>query len=192
MTTSLLLRKISAPQPELEVTAPVNVALAGVITLEAIAFLAALERRFGARRRQLLAARREHQRRLDAGLEQLDFSAETVGIRKGSWTIAPAPADLLDRRVEIIGPADRSTLVAALNSGAQTFVADFEDSFIPTWTNLLQGQIDLYDAVRRRIAALDTAAGKTRGAQDASATLIVRPRGWHMEEARVRLDGAPI
>jgi malate synthase A len=165
---------------------------AGLLTGEALVFLGSLERRFGSRRRRLIQARAERQARLDAGTEILDFPAETAGIRAADWTVAPVPADLLDRRVEITGPAERKMIINALNSGAKAFMADLEDSSTPTWGNMIQGQVNLYDAVRRTIAFTDPASGKDYRLNDKTAVLIVRPRGWHMEEAHVLVDGTPI
>lgn len=163
-----------------------------LLTPEALAFLGALERRFGPARRHLIETRAERQARLDAGAEQLDFPAETAAIREAEWKIAPPPVDLQDRRVEITGPVDRKMIINALNSGAQAFMADFEDSSTPTWTNMIDGQVNLHDAVRGTIAFDDPASSKSYRLNDKTATLIVRPRGWHMEEAHVCVDGAPI
>ena len=142
-----------------EFRAPVTERYAAILTPEAVAFVVGLQRAFNARRKELLAARVVRQARLDAG-ERPDFLAETKGIRESEWTVAPLPADLLDRRVEITGPVDRKMIINALNSGAKVFMADFEDSTTPTWENVIDGQINLKDAVRRTITFSDAASGK--------------------------------
>ncbi|MDE2144191.1 MAG: malate synthase A, partial [Elusimicrobia bacterium] len=161
-----------------------------VLTPEAAAFVSGLERRFGARRRELLAARRERQARLDAG-ELPDFPAETADIRRGDWTVRPAPADLRDRRVEITGPVDRKMVINALNSGAKVFMADFEDSHSPAWEATLQGQINLSDAIRRTIS-FTSPEGKAYALKEKTAVLLCRPRGWHLEEKHFLVDGKPV
>jgi malate synthase len=161
-----------------------------VLAPDALAFVAGLERRFGARRRELLAQRRERQARLDAG-ERPDFPQETASIRAAAWTVRPAPKDLLDRRVEITGPVDRKMVINALNSGAKVFMADFEDSHSPVWENTLQGQINLSDAVRKTIS-FTSPEGKAYKLKDSVATLICRPRGWHLDEKHVLVDGKPM
>ena len=160
-----------------------------VLTPEAIEFVAGLERRFGSRRRELLQARVERQRRIDAG-ELPDFLPETREIREGDWTIAPEPPGLLDRRVEITGPTDRKMVINALNSGAKMFMADFEDANSPTWANLVEGQANLTDAIERTIE-LET-PDKTYRLNDETATLLVRPRGWHLPERHFLVDGEPV
>ena len=161
-----------------------------ILTEEALAFVADLHRRFDLTRRRLLAARIGRQRRLDAG-EDPDFLIETEHVRRGEWTVAVCPEDLADRRCEITGPTDRKMLINALNSGAKVFMADFEDSNSPTWDNMVRGQINLFDAVRRNI---DFVAdnGKEYRLNDEVATLMVRPRGWHLDEGHVVVDGAPM
>jgi len=161
-----------------------------VLTPEASAFVADLERRFGARRRALLDARRERQARLDAG-ERPDFPPETEEIRRAAWTVRPAPKDLLDRRVEITGPVDRKMVINALNSGAKVFMADFEDSHAPTWEATLAGQVNLSDAIRREIS-FTSPEGKSYALKEKTATLLCRPRGWHLEEKHFLVDGRPI
>ncbi len=161
-----------------------------VLTPEATAFVTELERRFGPRRRELLEARRERQTRLDAG-ERPDFLAETADLRRADWTVRPAPADLRDRRVEITGPVERKMVINALNSGAKAFMADFEDSHAPTWEATLQGQINLSDAIRRTIS-FTSPEGKRYALKDQTATLLCRPRGWHLEEKHFLVDGRPI
>jgi malate synthase len=170
-----------------QVVGPVSAAHAPLLD-GALAFVVDLERRFGARRRQLLAARRELQERLDAG-HLPDFLATTAGVRAGDWTVAPVPQELLDRRVEITGPTDRKMVINALNSGACVFMADFEDSLAPTWTNVLDGQQNLKDAVRRTIAFTDPATQKNYALNERTAVLFVRPRGWHLDEKHVLVDG---
>jgi malate synthase len=161
-----------------------------ILTADALAFVAELHREFGQARSELLAARAERQQRLADG-ERPDFPAETRGVREDrSWRVAPAPRDLLDRRVEITGPVDRKTVINALNSGAQMFMADFEDANSPTWRNCVEGQANLVDAVDRTIS-LD-AGGKRYRLQDDVATLLVRPRGWHLEEKHLAVDGEAV
>jgi malate synthase len=160
-----------------------------ILTPDALAFVADLQRRFGPERKRLLAARQARQARLDAG-EKPAFLAETKQVRDGDWTIAPLPADLQDRRVEITGPVDRKMIINALNSGAKLFMADFEDSNTPSWTNQVEGQINLRDAIRRTITL--ESGGKHYKLNDRIAVLKVRPRGWHLDEKHVHLDGQPI
>jgi malate synthase len=158
-----------------------------VLTQPAIDFLVALERRFGPERRRLLGLRRERQRAIDAG-ERPDFLAATQAVRDGDWKIAPLPHDLIDRRVEITGPVDRKMVINALNSGANCYMADFEDSTAPSLGNLLSGQANLMDAVRRTIAYDDPDTGKSYRLNARPATLLVRPRGWHLPEAHLLVD----
>jgi malate synthase len=162
-----------------------------VLTKEALEFLADLQRRFNARREELLAARVERQKRLDAG-EKPDFLKETAQIRESDWTVAPLPKDILDRRVEITGPVDRKMIINALNCGANVFMADFEDASTPTWANMVEGQFNLMDAVRRQIDYVDPQSGKSYKLNDKTATLFVRPRGWHLLEKHVAVDGKPM
>jgi malate synthase len=160
-----------------------------VLTPEALAFVERLQRELGGERRELLAARAERQARLDAG-ERPDFLAETREVREGDWRVRPAPTDLRDRRVEITGPVERKMMINALNSGARVFMADFEDACSPTWANVVEGQRNVYDAVRRTIS-LDTGE-KTYALNDETATLVVRPRGWHLTERHMLVDGEPV
>jgi malate synthase len=160
-----------------------------VLTEEAIEFVAELERRFGPRRRELLRARAERQQRLDAG-ELPDVLTETREIRDGDWAIEPVPEGLLDRRVEITGPTDRKMVINALNSGAKMFMADFEDANSPTWANMVEGQANLVDAIGRTIE-LET-PDKTYRLDDETATLLVRPRGWHLPERHFLLGGEAV
>jgi len=164
---------------------------APILTPEAIAFLTTLQREFNPRRKQLLAARITRQAALDAGTLP-NFLPETLSIRQASWTIAPLPADLQDRRVEITGPVDRKMIINALNSGARVFMADFEDSTTPTWENLLDGQLNLRDAVRRTITYSDPTTNKQYALIDNPAVLFVRARGWHLEERHLLVDGEPM
>jgi malate synthase len=161
-----------------------------VLTAEALELLADLHRRFNPRRLELLAARRARQAELDAG-KLPDFLEQTRAIRMGDWRVAPAPADLQDRRVEITGPVERKMIINALNAPAKAFMADFEDSSTPTWLNMIQGQVNLKDAVRRTISWHDPATGKDYRLREQPAVLLVRPRGWHLPEKHVRIDGQP-
>lgn len=161
-----------------------------ILTPEALTFVACLEREFGARRRALLARRQERQAEIDAG-QMPDFLPETADIRHSAWTVAPIPPDLLDRRVEITGPVDRKMIINALNSGASVYMADFEDSHSPTWAATIEGQINLRDAVAGTITFTNP-DGKFYELGEQLATLMVRPRGWHLEEKHVQVDGRPI
>jgi malate synthase len=160
-----------------------------VLTPEAVEFVAELERRFGARRLELLEARAARQERIDAG-ELPDFLPETREIRESDWTIDPVPAGLRDRRVEITGPTDRKMVINALNSRARMFMADFEDANSPTWANLVEGQANLTDAIERTIEL--ATEKKTYRLSDETATLLVRPRGWHLPERHLLLEGEPV
>ena len=157
---------------------------------EAVRFVADLARRFSARRNELMKLRMIRQKEIDGG-QFPDFLRETRAVREGSWKVAPIPDDLLDRRVEITGPVDRKMVINALNSGASTFMADFEDSNSPTWSNCVQGQVNLSDAVRRAID-YTSPEGKSYRLNDHTATLIVRPRGWHLDERHMRVDGVAV
>ncbi|MBI4512945.1 MAG: malate synthase A [Gemmatimonadetes bacterium] len=163
---------------------------AEILTQQALEFLAGLEREFGGRRRELLRKRVVRQTEIDAG-RMPDFLAETERIRKASWTVAEIPKDLHDRRVEITGPVDRKMIINALNSGASVFMADFEDANSPTWANCVQGQTNLRDAVNR-VITFTSPEGKRYALNEETATLMVRPRGWHLPEKHVRVDGRPI
>jgi malate synthase len=162
---------------------------ATILTPDALAFVASLHRAFESRRRELLARRAARQKAFDAG-ERPDFLAETRSIREREWTIAEQPPDLLDRRVEITGPTDRKMVINALNCGASTFMADFEDANCPTWANMVEGQINVRDAVRRTIAFEQ--GGKQYRLNDRTAVLIPRPRGWHLDEKHLTIDGQPV
>ena len=161
-----------------------------VLTPDALGFVAKLQGEFGARRQELLRLREERQTRLDAG-EMPQFLVTTSSVRDGNWKVAGAPSDLQDRRVEITGPTDRKMLINALNSGACVFMADFEDANSPTWSNLLEGQVNLIDAIERSID-FTSPEGKDYRLNEKVATLVVRPRGWHLDERHVELDGKPV
>jgi malate synthase len=161
-----------------------------ILTPEALNFVEQLERRFGKRRGELLAAREKRQEEINAG-KLPGFLPETKHIRESDWTIAPLPEDLQDRRVEITGPTDRKMIINALNSGAKIFMADCEDSTSPTWESIVGGQINLRDAVNRTIS-FENPNGKKYELNEETAVLMVRPRGWHLEEKHVLLDGNPI
>jgi malate synthase len=177
--------------PGVEFLAPITDSYAEILTPEAVAFVVDLQRAFNKRRKDLLAARQERQKRIDAG-EKPNFLAETKSVREAEWTVAPLPADILDRRVEITGPVERKMIINALNSGAKVFMADFEDSNTPTWSNLIEGQINLRDAIRRTITFSDPSTGKQYKLSDKTAVLFIRARGWHLEERHVRVDGEPL
>jgi len=180
-------------QQDVSITARTEVRdQSAVLTEAALGFLAALHHRFNSRRRDLLAARTERQTRLDARTEQLEFLSETAAIRDSDWRIASPPTDLTDRRVEITGPVSAKMIINALNSGANCFMADFEDANSPTWANNIKGQANLIQAVRRTLAYEDTASGKRYELAPKTAVLMVRPRGWHLDEAHVEIDGAPL
>jgi malate synthase len=171
-----------------KVLGPVEGRAGEILTPQALEFLAELHRRFNARRLSLLAARAERQTGFDAG-ETPDFLEGTRAVREGDWRVAPIPADLLDRRVEITGPVDRKMIINALNSGAKVFMADFEDASSPTWANMVEGQVNLRDRWAGTIGFTDTATGKTYALKDDPAVLMVRPRGWHLPERHVTVDG---
>ncbi len=161
-----------------------------ILTDEALQFVADLVTRFRPRVKELLAARAEVQKRFDAG-ERPVFLDSTKEIRESDWTVAPLPQDLLDRRVEITGPVDRKMIINALNSGARVFMADLEDSNSPTWHNCIDGQINLFDAVRKEITFTNPVNGKFYELKDDPAVLMVRPRGWHLEEIHILVDDQP-
>ncbi|MBA2665501.1 MAG: malate synthase A [Trueperaceae bacterium] len=162
-----------------------------ILTQEALDFVESLHHAFEGRRQELLARRDERQRSFDAG-ELPSFRSDTVGIRESNWQVAVTPADLQDRRVEITGPVDRKMMINALNSGARVFMADLEDSLAPSWGNVVAGQVNLRDAVRREMTFTDPASGKSYALGDRLATLKVRPRGWHLDERHVHVDGVPV
>ena len=162
-----------------------------VLTHEALALVAELHRKFNARRLELLDLRLERQARFDMG-ERPDFLDDTAAIRASDWKVGPIPADLLDRRVEITGPVDRKMIINALNSGARVFMADFEDATSPTWENLVEGQVNLKDRWAGRLDFTDPSSGKHYVLSDKPAVLLVRPRGWHLPEAHVHVDGEEV
>lgn len=162
-----------------------------ILTPEALGFVAHLATQFAPRVKERIAARQALQIRLDRG-DTLDFLTDTHAVREGDWTVAPLPNDLRDRRVEITGPTDRKMVINALNSGANCYMADFEDSNTPTWTNLITGQQNLHDAIARTIAYDDPASGKHYALQDKVSVLLVRPRGWHLLERHMRVEGEPV
>src|SRR5688572_12564762 len=162
-----------------------------VLTPEALEFLALLHRRFASRRRELLKRRAERQAHFDGGARP-DFLPETREVREGAWTVGPIPADLLDRRVEITGPTDRKMIVNALNSGARVFMTDFEDANSPTFDNMVEGQNNLIDRWQGRIDFTDSQSGKEYRLSDKPAVLMVRPRGWHLPEKHLTVDGEAI
>ena len=171
----------------LEIVGPVSARSAEILTPEACRFIADLDAKFGPRRHELLARRAERQREIDAG-RLPHFLPETAAIRGGDWQVPPPPADLLDRRTEITGPVDRKMAINALNSGAQCWMADFEDANSPTWENVIDGQVNMRDAVRRTIN-YRSPEGKAYMLAEKTATILVRPRGWHLEEKHVLRDG---
>src|SRR4051794_13359474 len=162
-----------------------------VLTTEALRFVASLQRRFGGRRNALLT-RRQARREEIARTGRLDFLPETADVRAGDWQVADAPTALRDRRVEITGPADRKMTINALNSGAKVWLADFEDASAPTWHNVVAHQLNLIDAYERRID-FSTAEGKTYALRpdEELATVVMRPRGWHLDERHILVDGLP-
>lgn len=174
----------------IEVKGPYLPGFSEVLTPEALQFVEELVQTFRGRRDELLSLRKERQKELDQG-KLPDFLQDTKEIREGDWQISPIPEDLEDRRVEITGPVDRKMIINALNSGANIFMADFEDATSPTWRNLISGQMNLRDAVRRTIT-YTSPEGKEYRLQDQVATLIVRPRGLHLDERHILVDGKPI
>src|SRR5215471_6343083 len=177
------------PESGLEIRAEVSGTFAEILTPHACRFVAELARRFEGERQSLLAARVERQRQISAGALP-GFLSETAAMRASSWSAAPIPRDLADRRVEITGPPERKMVINALNSGARVFMADFEDACSPTWANVVDGQRNLADAVRRTIS-LDTGE-KSYRLNEETAVLVVRPRGWHLRERHVLVDGEPV
>ncbi len=168
------------------INAPIKPGFERILTTDALSLVARLHRTFEPRRRELIARRAERAKRLGQG-EKLDFLAETASVRAGEWTIAQVPEDLLRRRVEITGPVERKMIINALNSGADAYMADFEDSNAPNWGNQVTGQINLIDAIRRTISLAQ--GSKSYRLNDQVATLVVRPRGWHLDEKHVLIDG---
>jgi malate synthase len=170
----------------MEIRAEIKPGYEQILTPEALELVAKLSRAFEPRRQELLAARVERARRLDAG-ERPDFLPQTEHIRNGDWKIAPIPQALQCRRVEITGPVERKMVINALNSGADSYMTDFEDSNTPNWDNQITGQLNMVDAVRRTISLEQN--GKQYKLNDKVATLVVRPRGWHLDEKHVLVDG---
>ncbi len=174
----------------IEIKAPITPEFAQILTPEAMSFVAKLARSFETRRQELLQKRVQRQAEIDAG-KLPDFLPETAHIRRQDWTIAPIPADLQDRRVEITGPVDRKMVINALNSGAKVFMADFEDAHSPTWEATVEGQINVRDAIKRTIT-FTSPEGKAYRLNEQTAVLLVRPRGWHLNEKHVLIDGKPV
>ncbi|QEC45837.1 malate synthase A [Pseudobacter ginsenosidimutans] len=174
----------------LRITGPLHPGYEHVLNDEALRFLVALQRSFNHRRKVLLLEREQNQQRIDQGWKP-GFLAETKSIREGKWTVDPVPDDLQDRRVEITGPVDRKMIINALNSGAKVFMADFEDSNAPNWRNIIEGQINLTDAIDGSIRFVAPDNGKEYALNEHTATLMVRPRGWHLEEKHILIDGEP-
>ncbi|TCS84223.1 malate synthase A [Tepidibacillus fermentans] len=174
----------------LQINGPITSEVEEILTPDALLFLEKLVRNFSETRQRLLNQRKERQKEIDQG-KMPNFLPETKEIRDGNWTIAPIPEELLDRRVEITGPTDRKMIINALNSGAKVFMADFEDANSPTWENMIQGQLNLRDAIRRTIS-FRSPEGKEYKLNEKVAVLFVRPRGWHMEEKHVLFEGKPI
>jgi malate synthase len=178
---------MSGPLPQgVSISGHITAEFAQILTPEALAFVAKLQRRFDPRRQELLARRAARQKEFDAGRHP-DFLPMTEEIRDSGWSVAAQPKDLLDRRVEITGPTDRKMVINALNCGASTFMADFEDANCPTWHNMIDGQLNLRDAVRRSISLEQN--GKQYRLNDRTAVLIPRPRGWHLDEKHATVDG---
>ncbi|MGE5072886.1 MAG: malate synthase A, partial [Anaerolineae bacterium] len=175
---------------EVEIKAKSSQAAAQILTADALTFIEKLEREFGARRRELLEARVQRQSEIDAG-NLPDFLPGSGGVRNSEWQVAPVPDDLQSRRVEITGPTDRKMMINALNSGANVFMADFEDANSPTWSNLIEGHVNLTDAIERTIS-FTSSEGKEYRLNERVAVLLVRPRGWHLEEKHALVDGRPM
>src|SRR5687767_2827240 len=181
---------MSGPLPQgVSISGPISKDFSQILAPEALGFVAKLHRKFESRRQELLARRAARQKEFDAGAKP-DFLNSTRSIRDSDWVIAPQPKDMLDRRVEITGPTDRKMVINALNCGASTFMADFEDANCPTWHNMIDGQLNLRDAVRRTISFQSN--GKHYRLNDKTAVLIPRPRGWHLDEKHVTIDGKPV
>jgi malate synthase len=181
---------MSQPIPQgVAISGPISNEFAQILTPEALGFVAKLHRKFESRRQELLAARAARQKEFDQG-KLPDFLPQTKAIREGDWIVAPQPKDMLDRRVEITGPTDRKMVINALNCGAATFMADIEDANCPTWHNMIDGQVNLRDAVRRTISLESN--GKHYRLNEKTAVLLPRPRGWHLDEKHVTIDGAAV
>src|SRR5205823_1546087 len=190
--------RVAAECKDEDVAVPTDIELRGavqhrfeeVLTPGALEFVAELQRRFGGTRAKLLERRAERRRRLQGG-ELLDFLPETSEIREADWSVAARPADLRRRWVEITGPTDRKMVINALNSGADVFMADFEDANSPTWRNMVSGHVNLRDAIERRIT-YDSADGRHYKLEPKTATLMVRPRRWHLPERHLLVDSQPV
>jgi malate synthase len=177
-------------EEDIQFTVPITDVDREILTPDAVRFVAALHREFNSRREEQLRRRAERQAAFDSG-QRPDFLAETKQIRESDWIVAPIPTDLLDRRVEITGPTDRKMIINALNSGARVFMADFEDANAPRWDNMIDGQRNLRDAVRRTISYKNP-EGKQYALKEKTAVLMVRPRGWHLIEKHLLVDGQPV
>jgi malate synthase len=177
--------------PRIEILGPYVERSDEVLTPLALQLLASLHRRFNGRRLELLAVRERRQAQLSARVLP-DFRTDTAAVRAGDWSIAPIPADLLERRFAVISPADRKTVINALNTPLRAFTADFEDSCSPTWSNMICGQVNLADAIRRTITFSDAMTGKVYRLGERTATVVVRPRGWHLPEKHVRINGETV
>ena len=173
-----------------QVHSPVPERLEDIVSPVALRFVERLAREFDSRRKELLARRDQRQQEFDAG-GLPDFLSGTENVRRAEWKVAPIPDDLQDRRVEITGPVDRKMIINALNSGANVYMADFEDSHSPTWLNTLEGQANLRDAVSG-VIRYSSPEGKQYALKEDTATLMVRPRGWHLPEKHVLLEGEPV
>jgi malate synthase len=177
--------------PRVEILGPYVERSAEALTPLALQLLASLHRRFNSKRLELLEAREQRQRERDSGVMP-DFLPDTAAIREGDWRIASIPADLVDRRLAVTGPVDRKTVINALNVPVRAFAADFEDSCSPTWENLIGGQVNLADAIRHKLTYADSATGKVYRLRERTATVVVRPRGWHLPEKHVRINGETV
>ncbi|HEY9713728.1 MAG TPA: malate synthase A, partial [Chroococcales cyanobacterium] len=175
---------------KIEIVGSMNEDYAQILSSEALAFILSLHEKFNSERESLLERRKVRQAEIDKG-QFPTFLAETKSVRDGDWKVAETPADLLDRRVEITGPVEQKMMINALNSGAKVFMADFEDALSPTWANVVQGQINLKRAVRRELT-FQSPEGKSYKLNEQIATLVVRPRGWHLVEKHLLIDGKPI
>jgi malate synthase len=177
--------------PRIEILGPYVERSGEALTPLALQLLASLHRRFNSRRLELLAAREQAQQQRDAGVMP-DFLPQTAAIREGDWRIAPIPADLADRRLAVTGAVDRKTVINALNVPVRAFAADFEDSCSPTWENMIRGQVNLADAIRHTLTYADSATGKVYRLRDRTATVVMRPRGWHLPEKHVLINGETV
>ena len=177
--------------PRVEILGPYVERADEVLTPLALQLLASLHRRFNSRRLELLAARERRQEELDCGVMP-DFAAETAAVRAAEWRVAPVPADLIDRSLAVTGPVDRKLVINALNAPVRAFAADFEDSCSPTWSNMILGQVNLADAIRHTLTYADAATGKVYRLHSRTATVVMRPRGWHLPEKHLRINGETV